>query len=174
MRRQLPAIFVNPREPVTEYHGLFPVSERTWFRHERRWEVLKSGHLRHFNICHYGFYHVRFVKVGRDQELKDDEKLPHVDLYRDERARRLQPQLVPLEEYCANHPGAHGLPHPSRVGIVAPQRPHRLVVHSFIACLITSSASRSSQNNSPDSGMGWGHRNRELMSATRKTKRTIK
>ena len=114
--------FVNLRQPVTEYHGVFPVSERTWFRHDPRWEVLESEHLRHFNICHYGFYHVRCVKVGREQSLRDDQKLPHIDLYRDEMACRLQPQLVPLEEYCANHPDARGLPHPSQVGIVAPQR----------------------------------------------------
>jgi len=62
--------FVNLREPVTEYHGVFPVSERTWFRHDPRWEVLESEHLRRLKICHYGFYHVRFVKVGREQDLK--------------------------------------------------------------------------------------------------------
>jgi glycosyltransferase involved in cell wall biosynthesis len=116
--------FVNLREPVTEYHGLFPVSERTWFRHDPRWEVLESGHLRHFNICHYGFYHLRFVKVEREQELKYYQTLPpHIDLYKDITAARLNPQLVSFEEYCANHPDAHGLPHPSRVGIVAPKRP---------------------------------------------------
>jgi glycosyltransferase involved in cell wall biosynthesis len=118
--------FVNLREPVTEYHGLFPISERTWFRHDPRWEILESGDLRHFHICHYGFYHVRFLKVEREQWLKDYQKIPHPDLYKDEMDCRLQPQLVPLEEYCANHPDAHGLPHPSRFGIVAPQRvtPH--------------------------------------------------
>ena len=115
--------FVNLREPVTEYHGLFPVSERTWFRHDPRWgEALESEHLRRFDICHHGFYHVKFVKVGREQWLKDYHKLPDNNLYKDEMARRLQPQLVPLEEYCANHPDARGLPHPSRLGIVAPQR----------------------------------------------------
>jgi hypothetical protein len=115
--------FVNLREPVTEYHGLFPVSERTWFRHDPRWgEALESEHLRRFDICHYGFYHVRYVKAGREQSLKNDLKLPLIDLYRDITAARLNPQLVPLEEYCANHPDAHSLPHPSRLGIVAPQR----------------------------------------------------
>jgi glycosyltransferase involved in cell wall biosynthesis len=113
--------FVNLREPVTEYHGLFPVSERTWFRHDPRWEVLESGHLRRFETCHYGFYHVRFVKVGREQDLEGYPP-PHINLYKDEMERRLRPQLVPLEEYCANHPDAYGLPHPSRLGIVAPQR----------------------------------------------------
>jgi hypothetical protein len=113
--------FVNLREPVTEYHGVFPVSERTWFRHDPRWEVLESGHLRRLEICHYGFYHVRFVKIRREQDL---EGYPpsNINLYKDEMERRLQPQLVPLEEYCASHPDAHGLPDPSRLGIVAPQR----------------------------------------------------
>ena len=106
---------------MTEYHGVFPVSERTWFRHDPRWEVLESEHLRRLEICHYGFYHVRFVKVGREQDLKGYPP-PDINLYKDEMERRLQPQLVPLEEYCANHPDAYGLPHPSRLGIVAPQR----------------------------------------------------
>src|SRR5438034_180159 len=75
--------FVNLREPVTEYHGLFPVSERTWFRHDPRWEVLESGHLRRLEICHYGFYHVRFVKVGREQDLKGYPP-PDINLYKDE------------------------------------------------------------------------------------------
>ena len=141
MRRQFPAIFVNPREPVTEYHGLFPVSERTWFRHERRWEVLESGHLRHFNICHYGFYDVRFVKVGRDQELKDDEKLPHVDLYRDERARRLQAPTGAAGRILRQSSRGPWVAPPLPSWHRRPAAPRRLVVYSSIACLITSSAS---------------------------------
>jgi glycosyltransferase involved in cell wall biosynthesis len=114
--------FVNTKEPFTEFHGVFPVSAKTWFKHDPRWEYLECRHLRHRQTCRFSFYHLKFVKKGRDQTMQDALKLPHIGLYTKELSERTVPDLIPFEEFCQRHPEAGRLPAPGELGVVAPDR----------------------------------------------------